>query len=80
MKNRSDGEPNIGSVFPWLLILLYALIINCFFNTVKPGLNVSRKDRKHMLANIFLSRPAMAWSSSGGNDHKYRSSTINICS
>ena len=31
---------------------------------VKPGLYVSRKDRKHMVANMFfLSFPGMFWSS-----------------
>ena len=30
---------------------------------VKPGLHISRKDRKHMVANTFLSFPGMPWSS-----------------
>ena len=30
---------------------------------VKPGLYISRKDRKHMVANMFLSFSGMSWSS-----------------
>ena len=40
-------------------------------STFKPGLHISRKDRKHRLENMFLSFPAMAWSLHGSNDHRH---------
>ena len=46
---------------------------------VKPGLRISRKDRKHRLENMFLSFPAVAWSLYGSNDHRHWSLTRNIC-
>ena len=42
-------------------------------------LKASRKDRKHMAANTFLSFPRMPWSSHSCNDRRYSYFTPNIC-
>ena len=47
--------------------------------TVKPGLHISCKDRKHMFANMFLNFPPMPWSSHSCNDRRYLYFTRNIC-
>ena len=48
--------------------------------TLWPGLNINCKDRKHMFENRFLScTDGMAWSLHHCDDHKYRSSSRNIC-
>ena len=38
---------------------------------LKPGLHISREDRKHLFANMFLSYPDMAWTAYRWDDHKY---------
>ena len=47
---------------------------------VKPGLHISRKDRKHMFATRFLSFSRMPWSSHSRNDCRYLYFARNICS
>ena len=60
-----------ASYYVWMHIKVYlALQYNSLF-AVKPGLPVSRKDRKHRLRTCFLSFPAMAWSLYGSNDHRH---------
>ena len=48
-------------------------------SSLKPGLHISRKDRKHRLENMFSSCPAMVWSPCGSTDRKNCSLTRNIC-
>ena len=38
---------------------------------VKPGLHISRKDRKYMVGNTFVSFSRMLWSSHSCNDRRY---------
>ena len=57
-----------------------ALTAVCESWNVKPGLHVSRKDRKDMVANtFFLSFSCMPWSSQSCNDRKYSYFTRNTC-
>ena len=50
---------------------------------VKPGLHISRKDRRHMVANTFFSFSRMlsrlVWTSHSCNDQRYAYFTRNIC-
>ena len=45
----------------------------------KPGLHISRKDRKHMVASTFFSFPGIPWSSHSCDDLRYSYLTRNIC-
>ena len=42
-----------------------------FASSLKPGLHMSCKNRKHMFGNMHFSCPHMAWSPYLSNDHKY---------
>ena len=55
----------------WFNNILFKLIV-CWDRKVRqPGLHTSRKDRKYMVANTFLSFPGMPWSSYSCNDRSY---------
>ena len=52
----------------------------CIYFSLKPGLGISCKNRKHMFADTFLlSFLRMPWSSHSCNDRRYSCFTRNIC-
>ena len=46
---------------------------------LEPGLHISRKDRKHMVANTFSKLFMFALVFHGCNDRRYSDFTRNIC-
>ena len=60
--------PVIASVFELFFLRYYILERD---SHVKPGRHLSRKDHKHVFANMCLMLPRMAWYSHSCNEQRY---------